>query len=82
MIAHRANPSSSSSLVEVGGIGDSVQRSSMVMVNDIVRQLNFAINENMRLRKAIEDNNHFFENGLEAIASTNSELPWSLLVSV
>ena len=43
-------------------------QSCQVQVSEITRQLDFATSENMRLKKAIEQNNTFFEQKLQEIA--------------
>ena len=45
----------------------------LVAVSDIVRKLEFATKENVRLKEAIEENNRFLEEKLQNFSQNQSE---------
>lgn len=48
-------------------------------VAEISKQLDFATRENMRLKQAVEENNHFLEQKLQEFVLTQSMLTQSML---
>lgn len=52
-------------------------QSAQVQISEIVKQLDFATKENVRLKSTIEDTNNFLEEKLREISDMQSE-SWTL----
>lgn len=56
-----------------GDIARVTSQQVSVSVSEIVKKLDFATRENVRLKRAVEDNNNFMEQKLQELAISQSE---------